>query len=226
MGKFWKEYHGDIIGIGVAMIIAIATSIWAFIRSWEAPLIVPLGIGTFALALFVGNQWHILSLRWQKRNIETYLVKMLYKLGLGVKREKAEADQAFLLTISIAYEGVTIWQPKDRADYLAIAVELVIPDEWQKTLDIITSNPQSILIADLKIALAQLGVAYVGIQHPLRSIRIIGQVTSFSLQETSLLEAIELVRRGARLVAAMLLREQRQIGKSPKEQWQHDTLIK
>jgi hypothetical protein len=227
MGRFWREYHSDIIGVGVAVIIALGTSIWAIAKAWQAPLIVPLAVGTFALALFAINQWNILASRRQKRNLENYVVTLLYKLGLGVRRERAEPDQAFLLSVTIAKEGVTIWQPKDRTDYLSIAVDLAINEEQQKQLESITASPQSTLIEDLKISLAQLGVAYLGVQHPLRTIRIIAQVTSFNLHESGLLEAIELVRRGARLTAAIMLREQKRAGKIPKTQpWQHDTLAK
>lgn len=226
MGKFWKEYHSDIIGVGVAVIIALGTSIWATAKAWQAPLIVPLAVGTFALVLFAINQWNTLASRWRKRNLENYVVNLLYKLGLGVKRENTSADEAFLLSVAIGREGVTIWQPKDRTDYLAIAVDLVLNEQQQQQLDSITASPQSTLIEDLKILLAQLGVAYTGVQHPLRTIRIIAQITPFSLQESSLLEAIELVRRGARLAAATMLREQRRAGKLPNTQpWQHDTLM-
>jgi hypothetical protein len=227
MAKFWKEYHSDIIGVGVAVIIALGTSIWAIAKAWQAPLIVPLALGTFAVSLLAINQWNTLASRRQKRDLENYVVNLLYRLGLGVKREHATENESFLLSVAIAKEGVTILQPKDRTDYLNIAVDLVMDEQQQKELESITACPQSTLIEDLKISLAQLGVAYLGVQHPLRTIRIIAQVTSFNLHESGLLEAIELVRRGARLTAAIMLREQKRAGKLPKTQpWQHPTLAK
>ena len=72
MRKFWKEYHGDIIGVVVAVIMATIAAVWALVRSWEGPLVVPLVIGVFALTLFSTNQWHVLSLRWQKRNLDAF----------------------------------------------------------------------------------------------------------------------------------------------------------
>jgi hypothetical protein len=227
MGKFWKEYHSDIIGVGVAVLIALGASIWAIAKAWQAPLIVPLAVGTFALALLAINQWNTLASRRQKHDLEDYVVNLLYKLGLGVKREHARSNEAFLLSVTIAEEGVTIWQPKDRTDYLMIGVELAMDEQHQKQLESITVSPQSTLIEDLKISLAQLGVAYTGIQHPLRTVKIIAQVTSFSLHEAGLLEAIELVRRGVRLTLAMMSREEKRAGKLPKTRsWQHNTLAK
>jgi hypothetical protein len=168
-----------------------------------------------------------MTLRWRKRNLEDYVFNMLYRLGLGVKREKGTDNDVFRMSVGIAREGVTIWQAKNRPEYLVIAVELVWPEQEWKIVDKITSNPQSTLLEDLKIALAQLGVAYTGIQHPMRSVMVMGQTLCIDLEQSNLLEAIELVRRGARLVGAMILKEERRVGQIPKGagQWQHNPLM-
>jgi len=225
MGKLWKEYHGEIIGGAVTLLVTIGAIIWAFLRSWVGPLIIPLAIGTFGLGLFVINQWGAMTLRWRKRNLEDYVFNMLYRLGLGVKREKETDNDVFRMSVGIGREGVTIWQAKNRPEYLVVGVELVWSEQEYKIVDKITINPQSTLLEDLKIALAQLGVAYTGVQHPIRSVMVMGQTLCLDLEQSNLLEAIELVRRGGRLVAAMITKEERRVGKvSPGGKWQHDPL--
>lgn len=127
--------------------------------------------------------WSIMNAQsfWRSRRqtverSEPIIRKWLDRTKLSVENSPLPDTHHYHLIVSLQSHRVAISRPKDDPGSVAFAINLVVPDADQKPLDSMTGQGDSTLVSDIIIELAQLGIQWQGLNHPLRRISLIDSI--------------------------------------------------
>jgi len=118
-------------------------------------------------------------------------------------------------TVSLGPRSVSVYRRKSDPEMVMFGINLHVPKVDYATLDSMTDKRDSMLIKDLRLELARLGIQYSGLSHPLRSISFVDDIIfDHNLTRSSFLEKIELMIRAQVILGEIIDREAKLAGVS------------
>jgi hypothetical protein len=175
-GKIWPSALGPAYSNLWAVVIVVGAIIWAWIKKWFASPYAPLMIPSILIVLLIYFALLNQIKKWRRgrtTNYQELIMKWLYKYQYSVQRI-VEENTEWTIKSTHKEGGIPfiVSAYKTEPDFITIAANSKLEPSEQAAVDIITAQPNSILIEDLRIEMSRLGFEHQGLKHPLRVVSI------------------------------------------------------